>query len=96
MGASFNTMTVKFCKIDDLKKIYNNEIENLRYEYGADPYNGTFTTCSGLRITSMVFDDIEKAEDWLRDNTEKWEAVKAVEVKTKDRHIWKLGGWCSE
>jgi hypothetical protein len=55
MGASFNTMTVKFCKADELKKIYNNEIENLRYEYGADPYNGTFTTCSGLKITSMVF-----------------------------------------
>ena len=40
MGASFQMMTVKFCKADELKKIYNNEIENLRYEYGADPYNG--------------------------------------------------------
>lgn len=57
MGACFNSVTCdgKLSK-DQVHEKYKSMISDLLHEYGADAYNGTFTTCSGLSITSNVFD----------------------------------------
>ena len=92
MGACFNTSIFPLCSAAELKIEYKNLIEELHYEYGHQPYNGTFTTCDGLLITNEKFESVDDAEDWLMEYTDKWGVVKAVQADGK----WVLGGWCAE
>lgn len=92
MGAIFNSKEFRSKDEIQLRKDYTNHLIYLEEYYGLSPYNGTFTTCDGLVITNMIFDNIDDAENWLEDNTDKWGNVKAV----KANDIWIVGGWCAE
>lgn len=98
MGASFITQRFKDEDEKELKKEFSKLIDELRHEYGHNPYNGTFTTNSGLDITSMVFKTEDDAEEWLVRNCEKWKAVRAVKICSFKKDVgpyWLLGAWCA-
>lgn len=86
MGACFT------CEIFDgklnsseLRKRYDARIKDLLYEHGADAYNGTLTTTEGLRIEDKTFDSRMAAEEYVADNTQKWQEALAVKFKdTRD------------
>ena len=64
-------------------------------------YNGTFTTCAGLKVVTPPADlDLSNDNDvfdGLWDNTEKWEVAKGIKVKEeKGVQTWYIGGWAAE
>lgn len=68
-----------------LEREYDKMVEELRVEYGTDPYNGTFSTCSGLTILDEVFDTGREAEDWILERATKWEDALAVRVRNVEK-----------
>jgi len=94
-------LTVDTNKKETIQSVWNNYIEELYYQYGHDAYNGTFTTCSRLKIGSLP-DDVDATDanavyEYLWDNTEKWENALAVIVKEeKGIQTWLIGGWAAE
>lgn len=78
MGACFNSKTYPPMLSSELEQKYREMIEQLRFERGNDGYNGTFTTNSGLSITTRQFPDLKAADEWLENNARKWEDVLAV------------------
>jgi len=94
MGANFSEEKFK-CKRKDLHKLFKKYVRQLYYEYGHSGYSGTLKECSGLKITDEVFDNENKGYEWLEDNTEKWEAAKAVRIKNDGEDYWLVGGICS-
>lgn len=84
MGACFITETFDGKLSEkELEKRYNERVDQLTYEHGTDAYNGTFSTLSGIRIETRVFDSRESAEEHLSKRCQKWEH--AIAVKFKDR-----------
>lgn len=78
-----------------LKEAYDALVSSLRYEYGSDPYNGTFTTCDGLVITDRTFKTTAEADEWLLDNTQKWgvaKAAKAEDIREERSGVPKVNG----
>jgi hypothetical protein len=65
----------------ELRKRYDARIKDLLYEHGADAYNGTLTTTSGLRVEEKTFDSVEAAEEYVQANTNKWGEALAVKFK---------------
>jgi hypothetical protein len=53
------------------------------YEHGHCSYNGTLSTTEGLTVEDRVFDNIEEADGYIADNTEKWGTALAVRVRAK-------------
>ena len=94
MGAEFRGQRFN-CKREDLSKLFNEYIIQLRYEYGSSGYSGTLKECDGLEITDEVFNSETEGFDWLVDNVEKWEAAKAVRIKNDKQDCWIVGGECS-
>jgi hypothetical protein len=84
-----------------VRSVWDEYIEELYHQYGHDAYNGTFTTCSGMKTVSLP-DDIDPTDhnavfDYLWDNTEKWEHAKGVMVSDEDGiETWLFGGWAAE
>lgn len=71
--------------------------EECLYEYGHDPYNGTFSTIRDIKFSSETFDDIEKAEDYCLEKAEKWEYAIACKYKDKNgKLMWLVAGWAAE
>ena len=79
MGATFIGMSHKGNEAS-LKQAFSDRVEQDGYDYGHS-YSGSFSEFTGLRITSKVFNTEQEADDWLCDNTQKWECAKAVKVK---------------
>lgn len=65
----------------ELRRQYEARLVELTYEYGHDAYNGTLATTSGLVIDDKTFDSRQAAEEYVMNNTQKWEAARAVKVK---------------
>jgi hypothetical protein len=83
MGANFQDYTLPGNKtIADVQQWFKQEQERCRDEYGSDPYNGTFSTVRGISFPNLsVFATVRAAQEWLADNTDKWECAKAVKVR---------------
>ena len=72
------------------KKKMDELFERERQYHGSDPYSGSWATIDGVRIVSDPFPEmkkwtkkkVEKVEEWLLDNTQKWEPAKAVKTST--------------
>jgi len=81
---------------EELRIKYADYIDGLLYEYGHCGYSGTLKECSGLIITNEKFATQEEAAEWLSENTDKWEAAKAVRIEQEDgKTFWLIGGCCS-
>lgn len=96
MGACSNFMTIQTIDRAEIKKEFKEYVEELIYDYGHDPYNGTFSTCSGLTITSKTFENENEARDYILDHTEKWGDALAVTIKSDKGDYTLIGGWCAE
>lgn len=66
----------------DLRGYWRQYIDRLTIEEGTDCYNGTFTTCRGLKVETKVFEDEVKADEYILERTQKWEHALAVRVNT--------------
>jgi len=78
MGAYFITEAVKPMTKEALATWFAERIEELRFEYGNDGYNGTLTTNNGLVFTGQAFSTESAAIRWLEESVEKWGPVLAV------------------
>lgn len=66
------------------------------YEMGHGSYAGHLGIKHGLKVHDRVFDDIDKAREWIAENNDKWEHADAVKYRLKDGSVgWLAGGWCS-
>jgi hypothetical protein len=84
MGACFVTETFDGnLSPSELEKQYDSRVAELLSTYGSDPYNGTFTTLTGLKIERLVFETQADASDYLHKRCTKW--GNAVAVRYKDR-----------
>ena len=65
-------------------------------------YSGGWNMMSGIKFyTAKVFDTKDEAEDYVLDNTEKWENALAVQFDDKKgtgsrKSGWLIGGWAAE
>ena len=97
MGACFNyeTWDGKLTRQQVLSK-YKDFVSRLQVEYGTDAYNGTFTTCTGLRIpTATPYHSFDEAYKWVSENAEKWSyalAIKYHDVVEKPKIECTYGG----
>ena len=88
MGSTFQARTFREKTTDKLRKAYESYVKELEFEYGHNPYNGTFSTCgAGLRITDKKFAHIDEAEQWLMDNHSKWDSAMAVQLFVPKKHF---------
>ena len=93
MGACYNEQYFPGSLSEtELEKAFADLQKSLTYDHGHDPYNGTFSTCSGLIVHSDPVDDAREASNWISDHAEKWEEAHAV----KSGDNWIVGGWCAE
>ena len=84
MGANFQTMILPGGMIrNEVKKRFARGTQECRAEYGHDPYNGTWSTCSGLSFENKTFDSEDDAYEWLMDRAQKWDDALCVTVKEK-------------
>lgn len=65
----------------ELRRQYEARLIELTYEHGHGAYNGTLATTSGLVIDDKTFDSRGDAEEYVANNTQKWEAARAVKFK---------------
>lgn len=65
----------------ELRRQYEARLGELTYEHGHDAYNGTLATTSGLVIDDKTFDSRGDAEEYVANNTQKWQAARAVKFK---------------
>jgi|DEB0MinimDraft_3_1074331.scaffolds.fasta_scaffold10145_5 hypothetical protein len=93
MGAVFASMVSKAKTVDKLKDAFEEAQEQDRYENG-HLYSGGIGMARGLVITDEMFPSLTEAEDWLENNTLKWECAKAVKVKDGDSLYWVVGAIC--
>lgn len=66
----------------ELRKWFANYVDECRYQYGNDAYNGTFSTLSGITIEHRVFENHDAARSYLDQKAQKW--GDAIAVKYKD------------
>ena len=83
MGSNFHSAEFdgKLTK-SELTREYNLLVAEERYEYGRDPYSGTFATLQGgLRIEESIFDSSSEAMDYVDNNTDKYGSALAVRYR---------------
>ena len=83
MGSQFHSTEFdgKLTK-SELTREYNLLVAEERYEYGRDPYSGTFATLQGgLRIEESIFDSSSEAMDYVDNNTDKYGSALAVRYR---------------
>lgn len=96
MGAQSVYMTVNSTDKEVIKKEFRARQAEDEYEYGHNPYNGTFSTLSGIEISSRVFDNEDKAYEYVFENTNKWGNALAVTVKEENKEPYTIiGGWAA-
>jgi hypothetical protein len=97
MGACFQMMTVPGDTIrNDVMKRFAEVQAQCTREYGTNPYNGTWSTCNGLRFENKTFDNVADAEEWLADRASKWDDALCVTAKWGSGTVWVIGAWCAE
>lgn len=79
MGVCFLSTSLDGKKTpEQVQQAFRNMREEAEYSSGNE-YSGDWNMCNGLSIRSdLVFENAQKAEAWLADNTQKWEVAKAV------------------
>lgn len=98
MGAEFDSR--RYPDSLGIKKIteaWASDVETAAYEYGHGGYTGTIAefTNSISWQRDRVFDNAEKAEEWLEDNHNKWDNAMAVLYQQNGTLMWMIGGLCS-
>lgn len=80
MGAEFSYRIIEKPNAThaELQQEWKSIVEQCVYESGHDSYSGTLKECAGMQITDKHFSSLDKAFDWLSENTEKWEEAKMV------------------
>lgn len=97
MGAILITKTFKTIDETEIEKRFKKLVKDCKKEFGNDPYNGTFSTMSGLCITNKIFYDEDSAENYIATHAEKWGDALAVTVEPDDKKSYTLvGGWAAE
>ena len=101
MGAHSDFIVIK-CNKEELRKEFRNAQEQMEYEDGHDGYNGTLSTCDGLKFGTLPKDvEITDTEnpymnnavcDFILDNTEKRDKAMAIEITDG---VWLIGGWAA-
>ena len=93
MGANF--VSYDFREKPDQDK-YDELVAQACYDYGHAGYSGSLAEAAGaLEDAKKHFANPNLAEDWLMENTKKWEAGKVVSYDTPDGQKWMIGAWCS-
>ena len=101
MGAHSDFIVIK-CTKDDLHKQFRAEHDQMEFEDGHSGYNGTLSTCNGLKIGTLP-EDVEITDtenpymnnavcDFILDNTEKRDKAMAIEITDG---VWLIGGWAA-
>lgn len=80
MGACFDSVQFAASNTAELQKRFKDHQEGMCSDRGQDTYAGHIGIVNGLSITSQVFKDSKAGEEWLVNNTQKWESAKAVKV----------------
>jgi len=93
MGATFIVLSHEGDR-KSMKSAFAERVDSDSYRYGNN-YSGSFSEFSGLEITGNAFDSDHEAEEWLMDNTNKWDVAKAVTFKSRAKLYWLVGGWAS-
>jgi len=97
MGACDKFMTLKGDMTkEQVKEVFYKRQEEDRWEYGNDPYNGSFTTFSGIEFKWQKYDNEDDAGSFVLDKQEKWGPAFAVKVENDTQNIWVVGGWAAE
>jgi hypothetical protein len=93
MGACFVSLTFdgKLTR-DQVRRKFAEAQDQDRHENGHS-YSGGIGMARGLELTSRQFKTYDEGEQWLADNSQKWEAAKAVRIEADN--IWLVGAWCS-
>lgn len=80
MGACFDSVSFGACSREQLKQKFLDFQERSCHENGADTYAGHLGIVNGLTISPKIFKDASSAEDYVSENTQKWEPALAVQV----------------
>lgn len=102
MGACFNTFTIKNDDNHGLQDAFAEKRKNDAYEYGHNPYSGSFATLEYLTIESgEPVKDQEVASDIASNQSQKWENAHAVRFHHQKADgtsevMVLVGGWCAE
>lgn len=81
MGSNFIARTHPDCNKETLKKWVRDASEEDAFAHGNE-YSGYWNMCRGLVIEDKIFNSFEEAEEYLQENTQKWENLLAVRAKT--------------
>lgn len=73
-----------------VEKAHDQLVKQAQYDHGHAGYSGTFAESPGVTVSSLEFDNEEEAEEYLNENTKKWENAIAVRIKGTD--TWVIGG----
>ena len=92
MGAHFLTMTVESTDKETVRKEFRARQAEDEYEYGHNPYNGSFSTMDGIEFVAQTFTNEDDASDYLLTHSEKWGNALAVTVKEDNREPFTLIG----
>ena len=84
MGAENVEMTlpIEMSEWDVLQK-FEAIKEDCVYEYGHDPYNGTWSTIETIKFDKKEFDNDDDAQKYCLDKAQKWDYAIAVKVHRK-------------
>jgi len=87
-------------KTDDRKKVlsvFQEKWDDDRHMYGADSYNGSFSTFhrNELIFVEKTFDSSGEARDYILDRSEKWGAAMAARVVANGFSGFIVGGWAA-
>jgi hypothetical protein len=95
MGAHFNTAIINSIDTIQIKKEFKAIQEQDLHENGHS-YSGGFGMANGLEFRNESFENMVKADNWLLENAEKWDAALAVQFKDKNGKLKTLiGAWCA-
>lgn len=90
MGAEFQTYKVKGFE-SEVKRLANKLREQARYDHGHSGYSGTIAEDNGeTKIHDTVMSESD-AENFIMDNTNKWDYSLAVPIN-EDKTQWLIGG----
>jgi len=104
MGANFVVQELPYVETqEELDGVWGAIHEQACYDYGHAGYSGTFAEKPNVIYHKTIpqFTNYQEAENWIKENNDKWEPADAVVVvdanrpKGEERFIV-AGGWCSD
>ena len=70
-------------KSSDVKKLVMDHVEDAKHEHGHGGYSGSWAEVGSVKVTDLVFDSKQEAQDYLDKTIQKYEAAIAVRYKKK-------------